>query len=132
MTSSASSPVRQALEAYVAGRATPERVVAAIADAFYQGPGGGRREALRPLIAVIERAAPGVVELAGRPDRPGFAVRLAGRPFPKQYEAQLRRAAEEVLATAWEQAAREPAVERARPGLWARVFGAIERLLGRR
>ena len=53
---------------------------------------------MKPLIDVIQRAAPGVVELAARPGGAGFAIRLAERPFPKQYEAELRRAAEEYLS----------------------------------
>ncbi len=54
-------------------------------DAYYRDGGSGKREALRPLIDVIERAAPGVVELAAAGDTPGFRVRLAERPFPERY-----------------------------------------------
>src|SRR5260370_16384602 len=59
-------------------------------------PGAARSikaEGLRPVIDVIERAAPGMVELVGSPDRPGFEIRLPHREFPKAYEPHLRRAA---------------------------------------
>src|SRR2546425_13213705 len=132
MTSSASSPVRLAIAGYVAGRVKPERLVAQVAAAYYDGgkAGEGRRgnrEELRPLIDVIERAAPGVVELAGRPGGPGFEIRLAERSFPKRYEAELRRAAETYLL-------RERAGEEAGEGgrekgvLLSRVLGVIRRL----
>src|SRR2546428_13706542 len=98
MTSSASSPVRLAIAGYVAGRVKPERLIAQVAAAYYDGGKGGegergKREELRPLIDVIERAAPGVVELARRPGGPRVDIRLAERPCPKPYEDQLRRAA---------------------------------------
>jgi hypothetical protein len=119
MTSSASSLVKQAIEGYLAGRVTTARVVEAVAATYYRGTGDGNREALRPLIDVIERAAPGVVELAGRADGRGFEVRLAERPFPDRYEADLRREAEAYLSRD----------SRALiPGLLARVLGAIRRL----
>lgn len=91
--SSASSPVRQALEGYVAGRVKAERLAAAVAESYYREAGGGRRQALRPIIEVIERAAPGIVALASTAGDRGFEVKLAERPFPKQYEAELRAAA---------------------------------------
>ena len=119
--SSASSPVRSVLEDYVAGRVKAERVVAAVADAYYgRDAGGGMRDALRPVIEIIERAHPGVVELSGATDRPGFAVRLADRPFPKQYEASLREAASQMLGTP--RASPIP-----HPGFWARAVRAVRR-----
>ena len=99
----ASSPVDPLLEAYAAGRAKATEVVAAVAAACYGDAGRRTRDRLRPLLDVIERAAPGVVELAGRAGggrgrgTPGFEVRPAERPFPRQYEDALRRAAELVL-----------------------------------
>jgi len=69
-----------------------ENVVATVAAAYYREQGAGSREQLRPLIEVIERAHPGVVALSGTAEKPGFAVRLAERPFPKRYEADLREA----------------------------------------
>ena len=92
------SATRRALERYVAGRLEADSVVAAVTDAYYRKTGKGKGETLRPVIDVIERAAPGVVELAGSPDGPGFEVRVLGRSFPKQYEADLRSAAAAVLA----------------------------------
>src|SRR5260370_11270943 len=96
--SSASSPVSDALAGYVAGRIKPERVVITVAAAFYGARGGGERRALQPLIDVIDRASPGIVELGSVAGGVGFEIRLAERPFPRQYEAALRRAAETVPA----------------------------------
>src|SRR5260370_15993742 len=88
------SAVRETLESFLAGRAPAERVVIAVAAAYYGQPGAGQRERWRPLIDVIDRASPGIVELGGVAARPGFAVRLAERPFPRQFEAALRGAAD--------------------------------------
>ena len=140
MTSSASSPVRLAIAGYVAGRVTPERLVAQVAAAYYDrekaGEGGtlkdslavrGKRQALGALIEVIDRASPGIVELGSVESGPGFEIRLAERPFPKQYEPELRRAAEAYLL-------RERAGEEAGEGgrekgvLLSRVLGVIRRL----
>lgn len=96
--SSASSPVKDVLEGYLAGRVQAERVVEVVAAAYYGERGAGRTEQMRPLMEIVERAHPGVVELAGTADRPGFAVRLKDRPFPTDYEGELRRAVEAVLA----------------------------------
>ena len=92
-----SSPVRDALESYVAGRMKAERLVIAVSAEYYREARDGRREALQPLIDVIDRASPGIVELGTVQGGSGFAISLAERPFPKQYEAELRRAAEAVL-----------------------------------
>src|SRR5207245_891425 len=92
-----SSAVRETLTAYVAGRVKADHVVTVVTAAYYRNGGGRRREALRPVLDVIERASPGVVELAGRPEGAGFAVRPAERPFPKQCEPDLRRAIETYL-----------------------------------
>ena len=123
----ASSPVRDALEGYVAGRIKAERVVIAVATAYYGGEEGrGKGEGLQTLIAVIDRASPGIVELGSVESQPGFAVEPAERPFPKQYEAELRRAAEEYLG-------RETAGEGGRgegKGVIARMLGAIRGLFG--
>jgi hypothetical protein len=96
-----SSTVREALEAYVGGRVQADRVAIAVAVAYYGDADGGKREALRPLIDVIDRASPGVVELASGDGRSGFEIRLAERAFPQEYEAELRGAAEAVLS-GWE------------------------------
>ena len=100
------SPVKEALEAYVAGRVKAERLVVAVAAEYYRDAlnpkglpnGRGKREMLRPLIDVIDRASPGIVELGTVQGGSGFDVRLAERPFPKQYEPQLREAAATVLS----------------------------------
>jgi len=93
-----SSPVKDALESYVAGRVKPERLVIAISAAYYGDSTNGNRESLQPLIDVIDRASPGIVELGTATSGPGFDIRLAERPFPKQHEPELRRAAEAVLS----------------------------------
>ena len=92
------SPVKEALEAYVAGRVKAERLVVAVAAEYYRDALNGKREMLRPLIDVIDRASPGIVELGTVQGGSGFDVRLAERPFPKQYEPQLREAAATVLS----------------------------------
>src|SRR2546428_7679632 len=89
---SGSSPVKEALESYVAGRVRAERLVIAVSAAYYRESGNGTREALQPLMDVIHRASPGIVELGTVQGGSGFDVRLAERPFPKQYETQLREA----------------------------------------
>ena len=95
---SGSYPVNEALEAYVAGRVKAERLVIAVSAAYYRESGNGTREALQPLMDVIDRASPGIVELGTVQGGSGFDVRLAERPFPKQYEVQLREAAATVLS----------------------------------
>ena len=124
---SASSPVRDALEAYVAGRVKAERLVIAVATAYYRETGKGKREALRPLIEVIDRASPGIVELGSVESPPGFDIRLAERPFPKQYEAELRRAAEACLGR--QEAGGTAAEEgRGQRGIVVRILAAVRRL----
>ena len=93
-----SSRISDALESYVAGRLKAERLVIAISAAYYGDSNNGNRESLQPLIDVIDRASPGIVELGTATGGPGFDIRLAERPFPKQYETQLREAAETVLS----------------------------------
>jgi len=96
---SGSSPVNEALEAYVAGRVKAERLVIAVSAAYYRESENGTREALQPLMDVIDRrASPGIVELGTVQGGSGFAISLAERPFPKQHEPELRRAAEAVLS----------------------------------
>src|SRR5690242_525602 len=80
---SASSRIKETLEGYLAGRVSPEGV--------------GKRNGLGPLIEVIDRASPGVVELGSVDGGPGFDVRLAERPFPGDHEPELRRAVEAYL-----------------------------------
>src|SRR5437016_8262662 len=92
-----SSSVRREVEGFVAGRVKAERLVIAVAAAYYREAGNGKRETLRPLIDVIDRASPGIVELGVAPGGSGFEIRPAERPFPRECEAQLRQAAEAVL-----------------------------------
>ena len=92
-----SSSVRQELEGFVAGRVRPERVVIAVSAAYYRDSRNGNRESLQPLIDVIDRASPGIVVLGIVAGGAGFEIRLAERPFPKEYAPELRRAAEAVL-----------------------------------
>lgn len=125
--SSATSPVREALEGYLAGRVTAERVVAVVAEAYYGEAGDGRREALRPVVEIFERAAPGGVELARSDARAGFDIKPREREFPKQYESDLRAAARAALSALVQRgAARGPAS----PGMLARLVLALRRLLG--
>jgi hypothetical protein len=100
---SSASSVRETLAAYLDGRVPAEHVVAAVTGAYYgeqgaESPERTSREQLKPLIEIIERAHPGVVQLASAAERPGFAVRLAERPLPEEYEKALRAAAHTVLA----------------------------------
>src|SRR2546430_1869872 len=95
---SASSRVKDALESYLAGRVKAERLVVTVAAEDYRAGGNGKRETVRPLNGVIGRAAPGIVGVGTATGGPGFDIRLAERPFPKQHEAELRRAAEAVLS----------------------------------
>src|SRR5437867_12995773 len=95
---SSSSSANSALVEYAAGRMTAQELVGVVAEAYYREPGAGSREPLKPLIDIIERAHPGIVELSTNSDNPGFAVRLAERPFPKRYESELRSAVAEVVA----------------------------------
>lgn len=117
------------------------RVVTAVMDAYYRDEGRGKREELRPVVEVIERAAPGVVELAAAGDTPGFRVRLAERPFPERYAHELRLAAGVALRD-WSPDPVAPAPPAAVPaptpapsppaalGLLRRVIVAIRRLFG--
>src|SRR5712675_887498 len=123
--SSASSPVRAVLEDFVAGRVKAERVVEAVAAAFYREQGARSREQLRPLIESIERAHPGTIELTGTAEKPGFGVRLAERPFPKEYAGILRVAAQALLGKSEPPAPRSPLFA---PGLFARLYTAIRKL----
>ena len=113
-----SSSVREAVESYIAGRVKAERLVIAVSTAYYRESGNGTREALQPLIDVIDRASPGIVELGSADGGAGFELRLAERPFPKQYEAELRQAAETVL-TGIGTPDSGPVTPARPPGLWA-------------
>lgn len=121
MTSSETS-ANTALSEYAAGRLTAQQLVGAVAAAYYENRGGGSGEWLRPVMDVIERAHPGIVELSGSNEKPGFVVRLAERPFPKRWEPALREAAAAVEGTATN---RSPLPT---PSFFARIVGAIRSL----
>ncbi len=126
------SAVKETLESFLAGRAPAERVVIAVAAAYYGQPTAGQRERWRPLIDVIDRASPGIVELGGVAASPGFAVRLAERPFPREFEAALRGAAAAVLATGGADAGGGPAADpgaRAAAGAAAPSASLVTRLV---
>ena len=133
MTWSVASPVKDALEAYVAGRVKADRVVAAVVTAYYAKRESGNGTALRALVDVIERAAPGVVELSGSANRPGYGVRLAERPFPREYEPQLRVAVAAYLRrdTAAGEGGGWSSVAQSRPGVVERLLGIVRKLVGR-
>lgn len=132
-----SSPVREQISAYLTGSGNAAQLVAAVADAFYREAGSEMREALRPILEVIERAAPGIVALSRAGARPGFEVRLAERPFPRRYEPELRQAAQQALenlAVVTLPASRlslpglSPASRVSPPGLLRRFLTAIRNL----
>lgn len=131
--SSESSPVRETLEGYVAGRVKAERLVIAIAAAYYGRDGTpGIRDGLGPLVEIIDRASPGIVELdgvGGGGGGGGFDIRLAERSFPKQHEPVLRRAVEAYLASHRTTGViATQTAQAAMPGMLARIVGAIRRL----
>ncbi|MGH7608131.1 MAG: hypothetical protein ACREME_12420 [Gemmatimonadales bacterium] len=116
--------VSDALSAYLAGRMPAERLAGVISAAYYgvEGRGQGDREGLKGIVEVIEQAHPGVIELSRTPAAPGFAVQLAERPFPAQYEDELRSAVEAARA----RLSIPPPVPG--PGLLARVYRRLRRL----
>ncbi|HET8714012.1 MAG TPA: hypothetical protein VFM23_10070 [Gemmatimonadales bacterium] len=120
--------VEEALAGYAAGRVTAQQLVGVVVAAYYGNGGRGTRDGLRPIVEVIERAHPGVVELASVPDKPGFAVRLAERPFPKKYEAELRTAVSSALNGEIPRPASPTPAPTRRPGLLARILRAIRRV----
>ena len=122
---SSASSVNDALTGYLAGRVTAEQLVGTVTAAYYTEHGARSTEPLRPLMEVVERAHPGVVELTGSDGQPGFAIKLAERPFPKRYESELRQAVQVVLGNDGLSAPRSvlPA-----PGLFTRFIRAIRRV----
>ncbi len=92
-----SSSSANPLTAYLAGELTAEQLVAAVTAAYYGDTGNGKRETLRPIIEIVDRAHPGVVELTASDQRPGFDVRMAERRFPKRYEGELREAVQRIV-----------------------------------
>jgi hypothetical protein len=114
---------------YAAGRMTAQQLVASVTAEYYRETRNGKRETLRPIMDVIERTHPGVVELTSSAERPGFGVRLAERPFPKRYESELRAAVQQVIDTF--PVSRVPLPEPTpahRPNLWSRILQAVRRV----
>jgi len=72
---------------------------------------------------VIERAAPGVVELARSEAGAGFEIKPAERPFPERYEGELRGAVQAALG----ELPSTPSAPPPAPGLMRRLLGAIQR-----
>ena len=132
MTSSDTSAVRGLLAGYLGGRISAERLVPALAVEYYRAADRRTRDALRPVMEIIERAAPGVGRLARTEAGVGFDIRLAERPFPSSDESALRDAVTAVLATAWGgegsavSTAATPTAES--PSLWSRLARAVRRL----
>src|SRR5258706_15645180 len=114
---SSAASVNSALADYAAGRMTAQQLVRVVAAAYYGDGGRGTRDGLRPVMEVIERAHPGIVELTAASDKPGFSVRLAERPFPKRLENELRQAVASVVTL--------PPSPVPLPGLFTRIFRAI-------
>lgn len=119
---SSASSVNSALAEYAAGRMAAQQLVGVVAAAYYENGGVGSGEWLRPVIDVIERAHPGIIELRGTTEQPGFDVRLQERPFPKKFESALREAALSVAVT---QANHSPLPT---PSLLTRIVRAIRRV----
>lgn len=126
MASSSSSATRELLAAYIAGRVPAVRLIPVIAVAYYRSPDARDRAALRPVMEVIERAAPGVARLARTESGAGFDIQLAERPFPETFETSLKEAATGALAL-WSAPA-EPAAAAPGTGFWSRLIGRVRRL----
>ena len=132
-----SSSVEETLEGYVAGRVKAERLIIAVAATYYGREGTpGVRDGLGPLIEIIDRASPGIVELGGvaggrggSGGGQGFDIRLAERSFPKKHEQELRRAAEAYVSSHRTTGViPTPAALMTTPGVLARIVGTIRRL----
>lgn len=91
------SSTREALTGYLEGKVKADHLVAAVAATYYRERKSLKGEGWRELIAVIERGAPGVVELAAAEGK-GFDIKLAERPFPSSFEPALKAAAQRALA----------------------------------
>ena len=126
MASSSSSAAKELLAAYVAGRVPAVRLVPAIAVEYYRSPDTKQRAALRPVMDIIERAAPGVARLARTESGAGFDIQLAERPFPETFETSLKEAATDALAGWGTPAAAGEAG--AGSGFWSRLIDRVRRL----
>lgn len=133
MTSSDSSAaVKGLLAGYLTGRISAERLVPALAAEYFRTADRRTRDALRPVMEIVERAAPGVGRLARTEGGAGFDIRLAERPFPASDESALREAVSAALASGWGAAAGTspvgPAVPVKAPGFLSRLVRAVRRL----
>lgn len=128
MASSSSSAAKDLLAAFVAGRVPAARLVPAIAAEYYRSPDVRQRAALRPLMEVIERAAPGVARLARTETGAGFDIQLAERPFPDTFESSLKEAALTALAGGWGPAPSAAAGGVTGGGFWSRLIERVRRL----
>jgi hypothetical protein len=105
-----------------------ERAAAAAAMAYYARPAAAPAP-LRALVGIVDREAPGIVELSGSAGEPGFEVRAAERPFPRGAEGELRQAAAALLATPWGTALEKNAVSASIDDRWwQRLVRAVRRL----
>jgi len=100
-----------------------------VATTYYRERKTLKGEGWRELIAVIERGAPGVVELAAAEGK-GFEIKLAERPFPAQYESALKAAAQKALSEtpsslSTDATAPAPAAPR---GFFARIVDTVKRI----
>jgi hypothetical protein len=125
---SSASSADDSLAGYLAGRVTAEQLVSAVAAEYYRETRNGKRETWAPIIDVVERAHPGIVELTASEQRPGFEVRLAERPFPKRYEAELRQAVQRVLQTFPVSRVPFPEEPTRKTGLLKRIVAAIRKI----
>jgi hypothetical protein len=126
--SSGTSAVKDVLAGYLAGRVPADRLAAAVAGAYY-GEGGGKREGLRGVIEVLERGAPGSVELVRVDGGVGFDIKPGPRAFVAPDEAALRAAVEAALQD-WGRGTGETGRVEAPPGLLDRLVRALRRLFG--
>ncbi|HEU5467404.1 MAG TPA: hypothetical protein VFU75_10980 [Gemmatimonadales bacterium] len=126
------SSTRETLAEYVGGRIKADRLVAAVAAAYYRERKALKGEGWRELIAVIERGAPGVVELAAAEGK-GFEIKLAERPFPSAFEPALRAAAQRALSEvpASISADQTPTVTLPSRGFFGRMIDRVAKWLSR-
>ena len=123
-----SDAVKGLLEGYLGGRVPAERLVPAVAAEYYRTVDRRTREALRPVIEVIERAAPGVGQLARTEGGAGFDVRLVERSFPVSDQDALRQAVSAALADVLGGVTAPAAASAESLGLLARMVRAVRRL----
>jgi len=89
-------------------------------------PGSRSRELLRPIMEVIEKAHPGIVALSGSSAKPGFAVQLTERPFPKRYDADLQTAVQAVVLQPVDSP--DPSSRLQAPGFFTRIVQTIRKI----